>query len=44
MGKECSTDFKKSNACRSVVGTPEGKKPLRRGVSGRITLRWILES
>jgi hypothetical protein len=30
MGRECSTNGEKSNACRILVGKPEGKRPLGR--------------
>jgi hypothetical protein len=30
MGRECSTNGKKRNACRKLVGKPEGKRPLER--------------
>jgi hypothetical protein len=34
----------KWNACRILVGKPEGKRPLGNlDVGGRIILRWILE-
>jgi hypothetical protein len=34
----------KMNACRIVVGKPEGKRTLGRPtVSGKIILKWILE-
>jgi hypothetical protein len=34
----------KRNAYRSLVGNPEGKRPLGRlDVEGRIILKWILE-
>jgi hypothetical protein len=30
MGKACSTNGEKRNACRILVGKPEGKRPLQR--------------
>jgi hypothetical protein len=30
MGRACSTDGEKRNACRILVGKPEGKRPLER--------------
>jgi hypothetical protein len=30
MGRICSTNGEKSNACRILVGKPEGKRPLER--------------
>jgi hypothetical protein len=30
MGRECSTNGEKRNACRIMVGKPEGKRPLGR--------------
>jgi hypothetical protein len=30
MGRACSTNVVKRNACRILVGNPEGKRPLRR--------------
>jgi hypothetical protein len=30
MGRECSTNGKKGNACRILMGNPEGKKLLGR--------------
>jgi hypothetical protein len=27
MGRECSTNGEKRNACRILVGIPEGKRP-----------------
>jgi hypothetical protein len=30
MGRACSTNGKKRNAYRLLVGKPEGKRPLRR--------------
>jgi hypothetical protein len=30
MGRSCSTNVEKKNACRILVGKPEGKRPLRR--------------
>jgi hypothetical protein len=30
MGRTCSTNGAKRNAYRTVVGKPEGKRPLRR--------------
>jgi hypothetical protein len=30
MGGTCSTNGKKMNACRLLVGKPAGKRPLRR--------------
>jgi hypothetical protein len=29
MGSACNTNVKKKNACRILVGKPEGKRPLR---------------
>jgi hypothetical protein len=44
MVRALSTHGEKCNACRILVGKPEGKKPLEDlDVSGRIILRWILE-
>jgi hypothetical protein len=36
MGRACSTSGKKRNACRILVGKPEGKRPLRRPI-----LMWV---
>jgi hypothetical protein len=36
MGRACNTNGKKRNACRIVVGKPEGKRPL-----GRPRHRWV---
>jgi hypothetical protein len=36
MGRECSTNGEKRNAYRTLVGKPEGKRPL-----GRPKLRWV---
>jgi hypothetical protein len=36
MGKSCSTKGEKRNACRILVGEPEGKRPL-----GRSRRRWV---
>jgi hypothetical protein len=36
MGRACSTNWAKRNACRILVGKPEGKRPL-----GRPRLRWV---
>jgi hypothetical protein len=36
MGGPCSTNEEKRNACRLLVGKPEGKKPL-----GRRRHRWV---
>jgi hypothetical protein len=30
MGRACSTNGEKMNACRILVGKPEGKRPLGR--------------
>jgi hypothetical protein len=30
MGRACSTNGAKRNACRMYVGKPEGRRPLRR--------------
>jgi hypothetical protein len=35
MGRACSTNGKKRNACKILVGKPEGRIPL-----GRPTHRW----
>jgi hypothetical protein len=35
MGRACSTNGEKRNACRILVGNPEGKRPL-----GRSRRRW----
>jgi hypothetical protein len=35
MGRACSTNGEKRDACRILVGKPEGKSPL-----GRHRLRW----
>jgi hypothetical protein len=35
MGRACSTHGEKMNACRILVGIPEGKRPL-----GRYSRRW----
>jgi hypothetical protein len=44
MGRECSTNGDKRNACRILVGKPEGKRPLGRPDVGRWTiLKWILD-
>jgi hypothetical protein len=36
MGGPCSTNGEKRNACRLLVGKPEGKRPL-----GRPRRRWV---
>jgi hypothetical protein len=36
MGRACSTTGEKRNACKILVGKPEGKRPL-----GRPRLRWL---
>jgi hypothetical protein len=36
MGRACSTNEAKRNACRIMVGNPEGEKPL-----GRPKRRWV---
>jgi hypothetical protein len=36
MGGACSTNGKKRNACRLLVGKPEGRRPL-----GRPKRRWL---
>jgi hypothetical protein len=36
MGRACSTNGGKRNACRILVGKPEGKRPL-----GIPRLRWV---
>jgi hypothetical protein len=36
MGRTCSTNGEKANACRILVGKPEGKRPL-----GRPRRRWV---
>jgi hypothetical protein len=36
MGRTCSTNGEKGNACRLLEGNPEGKRPL-----GRSRRRWV---
>jgi hypothetical protein len=36
MGRACSTNGKKRNGCRILVGEPEGKRPL-----GSPRHRWV---
>jgi hypothetical protein len=36
MGRACSTNGEKRNACRILVGKPEGKRPL-----GRPSRKWV---
>jgi hypothetical protein len=36
VGRACSTNGEKRNAYRILVGTPEGKRPLR-----RLRQRWV---
>jgi hypothetical protein len=36
MGRVCSTNVEKRNACRILAGKPEGKRPL-----GRPRGRWM---
>jgi hypothetical protein len=36
MGRACSTNGEKRNACKIFVGNPEGKRPL-----GRPRLSWV---
>jgi hypothetical protein len=36
MGRTCSTNGEKKNACRILVGKPEVRRPL-----GRPRLRWV---
>jgi hypothetical protein len=44
MDRACSTYGESRGAYRVLVGKPEGRRPLgRRGVDGRIILKWILE-
>jgi hypothetical protein len=44
MVRTCSTLGGKRNAYRSLVGQPEGKRPLRRpDVGEKIILKWMLE-
>jgi hypothetical protein len=44
MGGTCSTIKGEGNACRSLVGKPEGKRPLGRPyVCGWIILGWVVE-
>jgi hypothetical protein len=46
MGRTCSTNRKKVNANRILVGKPEGKRPLgrpRRRYVDNIMLKWMLE-
>jgi hypothetical protein len=41
MGRACSTNGKKRNACRILVGKTEGKRPLgipRRGLEDNIKM------
>jgi hypothetical protein len=37
MGRTCSTNGETRNACRILVGEPEGKRPL-----GRSRRRWVV--
>jgi hypothetical protein len=46
MGRICSMNGGKRNACRILVGKPEGKRSLgrpRHTVDGWTILKWILE-
>jgi hypothetical protein len=43
MGRACSTNGEKRDACRILVGKPEGKRSLGRQIGGRIILKCILE-
>jgi hypothetical protein len=44
MGRACSTNGPKKNACMILVGKPEGKGPLGRPrCSGWRISKWILE-
>jgi hypothetical protein len=36
MGRACSTNGEKRNACRILVGKPEGKRPLE-----KLRCRWV---
>jgi hypothetical protein len=36
MGRACSTNGEKENACRISVGNPEGKRP-----QGRLRRMWV---
>jgi hypothetical protein len=36
MGRACSTNGRKRNTCRILLGKPEGKKPL-----GKPRRRWV---
>jgi hypothetical protein len=36
MGRACSTNVENRNACRILVGKPEGKRPL-----GRLRCSWV---
>jgi hypothetical protein len=36
MGRACSTNWEKRNACRILLTNPEGKRPL-----GRSRRRWL---
>jgi hypothetical protein len=44
MDRACSTNGQKTNACRILVGKPEGKRPLGRPRRGWVNnIKWILE-
>jgi hypothetical protein len=44
MGRACSRFGEKSNAYRTLVGKPDGKRPLGRPRVGMwIILKWILK-
>jgi hypothetical protein len=44
MGRACSTIGKKRNACRILVGKPEGKGPIGRPRGRWVdNIKWILE-
>jgi hypothetical protein len=44
MVRACTSHGANRNACRVLMGKPEGNRPLGRlDVSGRIIFKWILE-
>jgi hypothetical protein len=43
MGRACSTNGAKRNACRILVGKPEGREHQEDlDIDGRLILRWFL--
>jgi hypothetical protein len=43
VGRACSTNGAKGNACRILVGKPQGRRPLGRPKRKWLDDRWILD-